>query len=231
MNKHSYRPGKSSFMEEAKFNYKLLQGTMPSSTKNPSSIPMWRGVKVAYTIIATSLFPLAIAGYSAYGNLIPANGGMLDALHKYHGHDTSKVLLGFISLLIVLNSLTSFQIYAMPVFDNLESRYTRKLNKPCPRWLRAGLRASFGCLAFFISVALPFLPSLAALIGGFALPVTLAYPCFMFILLRKPKRYSTIWCLNWGLGLLGMVISVLLVMGALWKIVTMGIEIHFFKPK
>lgn len=70
MNKHSYRPGKSSFMEEAKFNYKLLQGTMPSSTKNPSSIPMWRGVKVAYTIIATSLFPLAIAGYWAYGNLV-----------------------------------------------------------------------------------------------------------------------------------------------------------------
>ncbi|PIN04416.1 hypothetical protein CDL12_15353 [Handroanthus impetiginosus] len=47
-----------------------IQGTMPSSMKNPSSVPMWKGVKFSYLIIACCLFPMAIGGYWAYGNLV-----------------------------------------------------------------------------------------------------------------------------------------------------------------
>ncbi|CAI0434979.1 unnamed protein product [Linum tenue] len=134
---------------------------------------------------------------------------MLQALYKYHGRDTSKLILGSASLLVVINCVSSFQIYAMPTFDNLELRYTSKMNKPCPQWLR---------------------PSLAGLIGGIALPLTLAYPCFMWIVMKKPGRYSRSWCLNWILGVSGMVLSVLVVTAAIWIIVTKGIGVHFFKP-
>ncbi|KAM2713671.1 hypothetical protein EV2_043503 [Malus domestica] len=205
-----------------------IQGTMPSNSQRPSRLPMWKGVKFAYLIIALCLFPLAIGGYWAYGNFIPSSGGMLDALNKYHGHDTSKFVLGLTSMLVVVNCLSSFQIYAMPVFDNLEFRFTSSMNKPCPRWLRSGFRIFFGCVAFFISVALPFLPSLAGLIGGVAVPITLAYPCFMWILIKKPCNCSTIF--NWALGALGIVLSILIITGAIWNIVTIGIEVHFFKP-
>ncbi|XVF63571.1 hypothetical protein PTKIN_Ptkin09bG0097400 [Pterospermum kingtungense] len=206
-----------------------IQGTMPSSGKHPSRLPMWRGVKFAYLIVATCLFPLAIVGYWVYGKEMPENGGMLRAL--YERRHTPKLPLGIASLLVVINSLSSFQIYAMPVFDNLEFRYTSKWKRPCPKWLRTGIRVFFGCLAFFISVALPFLPSLAGLIGGIALPITLAYPCLMWVLIKKPQKFRPFWCLNWGLGLLGMVLSVLVTIGAIWGIVTKGIEIHFFKPQ
>lgn len=155
----------------------------------------------------------------------------MSALDKYHRNDTSKVIPGATSLFIVLNSLTSFQIYAMPVFDNLEFRYTSNNNRPCPWWLRAALRMFFGCLAFFIAVALPFLPSLAGLIGGITLPVTFAYPCIMWIMTNKPVKHSAMWYLNWSLGSLGIVLSILLVFGAIWTIVTQGIEVHFFKPQ
>lgn len=156
---------------------------------------------------------------------------MLTALYKYHQHDTSKALLGLTCLLVVVNSLTSFQIFAMPVFDNLELRFTSKMNKACPWRLRSGLRVFFGCFAFFIAVAFPFLPSLAGLIGGVALPITLAYPCFMWIFIKKPHRYEAMWCLNWVLGVLGMLLSVLVTSGAIWSIVTQGIEVHFFRPE
>jgi len=43
---------------------------MPTSTKQPSRIPMWRGVKFSYLIIGLCLFPLAMGGYWAYGNLV-----------------------------------------------------------------------------------------------------------------------------------------------------------------
>ncbi|GAV68001.1 Aa_trans domain-containing protein [Cephalotus follicularis] len=208
-----------------------IQGTMPINAKHPSRIPMWRGVKFAYLIIAMCLFPLATGGYWAYGDLMPANGGMLNALYKYHGNDTSKVILILTSLLVVISCLSSFQLYAMPVFDNLEFRYTSKRNKPCPRWLRSGIRIFFGCLTFFISVALPFLPSLAGLLGGVALPVTLAYPCFMWILMKRPQKYSLNWCFNAALGVLGTVLSILVVTSAIWYLVTPGIQIHFFSPQ
>ncbi|KAE8712691.1 Lysine histidine transporter-like 8 [Hibiscus syriacus] len=208
-----------------------IQGTMPSSGKQPSRLPMWRGVKFANMIVAACLFPLAIGAYWVYGNLMPENGGMLSALYRYHGLDTSKLLLGLVGLLIVINSLSSFQIYAMPVFDNLEFKYTSKSGRRCPWWVRTGIRVFFGCLAFFISVALPFLPSLAGLIGGIALPITLAYPCLMWVMIKKPQRFRPCWCLNWALGVLGMVLSVLVTAGAIWGIVTKGVEIHFFKPQ
>lgn len=43
---------------------------MPSSDKKPSHVPMWRGVKFAYILIALCLFPLAIGGYWAYGHKV-----------------------------------------------------------------------------------------------------------------------------------------------------------------
>ncbi|KAG6518755.1 hypothetical protein ZIOFF_022236 [Zingiber officinale] len=46
------------------------QATMASIFKHPAHVPMWRGVKVAYLLIAMCLFPIAIGGFWAYGNLV-----------------------------------------------------------------------------------------------------------------------------------------------------------------
>ncbi|CAH9067521.1 unnamed protein product [Cuscuta europaea] len=46
-----------------------IQGTMPSNT-TPMRRRMWKGVVASYAIIALCHFPLAIAGYWAYGNLV-----------------------------------------------------------------------------------------------------------------------------------------------------------------
>ncbi|CBI37767.3 unnamed protein product, partial [Vitis vinifera] len=205
-----------------------IQGTMPSNPKHPSQEPMWRGVIVSCSITAACLFPLAIAGYWAYGNRIPANGGLLSAFSEFHGQNTKKLVMRMIYLLIVVNSLCSYQIYAMPVFDNLEFRYISKKNKPCSRWVRAAIRVFFGGLTTFIAVAVSFLGSLGPLIGGIALPLTLAYPCFMWIAIKKPRQYGAMWYLNLGLGCSGIILSVLLVAAAVWKIVDKGIDASFF---
>ena len=50
-----------------------MQGTLPSSPKQPSlKKTMWRGVIISYIQIAMTLFPLAIVGFSAYGNKVSA---------------------------------------------------------------------------------------------------------------------------------------------------------------
>ncbi|AES95238.1 putative amino acid transporter, transmembrane domain-containing protein [Medicago truncatula] len=208
-----------------------IQATMPSSEKHPSHVPMWKGVKIAYTLIAACLFPVAIGGYWAYGQLIPENGGMLTALYKFHSHDISRFVLGLTSFFVVVNCLCSFQIYGMPIFDDMESKYTTKMNKPCPWWLRSSIRIFSGFLSFFIGVATPFLASLAGLIGGVALPVTLAYPCFMWLEIKKPKKYSVMWCLNWFLGTFGIGLSGILIAASIYVIVRTGVKVSFFDPK
>jgi hypothetical protein len=47
----------------------IFQATMPSTFKHPAHVTMWRGAKVAYALIAMCLFPVAIGGYWAYGNM------------------------------------------------------------------------------------------------------------------------------------------------------------------
>ncbi|PON36383.1 Amino acid transporter, transmembrane domain containing protein [Parasponia andersonii] len=208
-----------------------IQSTMPSSEKHPSRVPMWRGVKFAYFVVAMCLFPLAIGGYWAYGQKIPEQGGMLTALYAFHSRDTSQFILGLTSLFVIINAVSSFQIYGMPMFDDMESKYTTRMKKPCPWWLRHLFRVMFGYGCFFVAVAIPFLGSLAGLIGGIALPVTLAYPCFMWLKIKKPKMYSPIWLLNWALGLLGMALSVILIAAGVYVVLETGIHAQFFKPQ
>lgn len=51
---------------------------MPSTFKHPAHVPMWKGAKVAYFFIATCLFPVAIGGFWAYGNLVSNTSLQLD---------------------------------------------------------------------------------------------------------------------------------------------------------
>ncbi|KAK4803096.1 hypothetical protein SAY86_001299 [Trapa natans] len=208
-----------------------IQATMPSDEKHPSRVPMWRGVKVSYLMIAMCIFPLAIAGFWAYGDKIPENGGMLTALYTYHGRDTAQSLLGLTSLFVIINAVSSFQIYGMPMFDDMESQFTVRMKRPLPWWLRAVLRAMFGYGCFFVAVAIPFLGSLAGLIGGIALPVTLAYPCFMWLKIKKPRPYGPTWWLNWFLGALGMALSGVVIAAGVYVIIKTGIRVSFFKPQ
>lgn len=207
-----------------------IQGTLPSSSKHPSYKRMWNGVLVSYILIAMCQFPLAIAGFWAYGNQIPFNEGLLNTFSRIHGPNTSKLMMGLIYALVIVTCLCTFQIYAMPVFDNLEIRYTTKMKQRCPRWVRTALRIFFGGVAFFVAVAFPFLGSLAPLVGGITLPLTLAYPCFMWISIKKPRPNGVVWSLNLGLGCFGIVFSVLLVVAAAWTLHDKGLKANFFKP-
>ncbi|CAL9022890.1 unnamed protein product [Prunus brigantina] len=209
-----------------------IQGTLPSSPKHPSHKRMWSGVTMSYVLIAMCLFPLAIGGYWAYGNKEPfSNGAILKAISQFHGHNTSQYVLGLIYIIIVINCLTTYQIYGMVVFDNMEIQYTSRKKERCPRWLRIVIRLLFGGLTFFIAVAFPFLGSLSPLIGGFtSVPLTYAYPCFMWIAIKKPRLHGGMWCTNVALGCFGLFLSLLFVAAAAWNLAVNGLNANFFKP-
>lgn len=158
------------------------------------------------------------------------SGGMLSALYAFHSHDIPRALLALTFLLVVFNCLSSFQIYSMPVFDSFEAGYTSRTNRPCSIWVRSGFRVFYGFVNFFIGVALPFLSSLAGLLGGLTLPVTFAYPCFMWVLIKQPTKYSFNWYFHWILGWMGIALSLALSIGGVWSMVNSGLKFKFFKP-
>ncbi|XP_027361347.1 lysine histidine transporter-like 8 [Abrus precatorius] len=216
-----------------------IQGTLPSDFKETSKEPMRRGVSISYVFIAMCVFPLAIAGFWAYGNqasttissLIIDDKGLFTSFPQLHKKQVTKFSMGAVYILVITHCLSSYQIYAMPVFDNLELRYTTIKNQKCSRVVRTCIRLFFGGLTFFIAVTFPFLPSLAALLGGFTLvPVTYAYPCFMWLALKKPRPRGAVWCFNFALGCLGMLLSVLLVAAAIRTLADKGLKANFFKP-
>lgn len=75
-----------------------------------------------------------------------------------------------------------------------------------------------------MAVAIPFLESLGVLIGRIALPVTLAYPCFMWPKIKKPEMYSPSWLLNCVLGSLGMALCGLVIAAGIYVNIDTGIQ-------
>ncbi|KAK4562063.1 hypothetical protein RGQ29_004788 [Quercus rubra] len=209
-----------------------IQGTLPSSPKQTSYKSMCTGVTISYIVIAMCQYPLAIGGFWAYGNKVPYSGGkgLLTLFSQIHGPNSSKLMMATIYLPILVNCLCTFQVYAMVVFDNLEVRYTSKKNQPCPRWVRTFLRIFYGGLAFFLSVTFPFLGRLAPLVGGATLPLTFAYPCFMWIAMKKPRPNGLVWFINMGLGCFGIVLTILIVIAAAWTLADNGLKANFYKP-
>ncbi|KAH0454941.1 hypothetical protein IEQ34_016865 [Dendrobium chrysotoxum] len=148
-----------------------IQATMPSTPKYPSRIQMWRGVKAAYLLVAFCFYPIAICGFWAYGNKIPP---ARFCTHSLHSTATIHLVLSGVHQKVQQALPTVAEIRVPSIF--------------------------FGYVVFLIAVAFPFLSDLAGLLGGIALPVTLAYPCFMWIVIKNPEKFNTACCVTGRCG-------------------------------
>ena len=79
-----------------------IQATIPSTPEKPSKGPMWRGVIVAYIVVALCYFPVALVGYWMFGNKIEDN--ILISLEK------PAWLIGMANLFVVIHVIGSYQV-------------------------------------------------------------------------------------------------------------------------
>lgn len=148
----------------------------------------------------------------------------------FHGKSVSRHVVSAICVMIIINYVCAFQIYAMPTFDNLERFYVSKKNKACPRWVRSAIKVFFGGVTYLIAMSFPFLPRLGAFIGALGLPLTLVYPCLMWLAINKPRRFTPMWCLNAGLAASGALLTVVFLAASLWSLISDGLRANFYKP-
>ncbi|KAK4409984.1 Lysine histidine transporter 1 [Sesamum angolense] len=151
-----------------------IQSTMPSTPQRPSKVPMWRGVIAAYIIVALCYFPVALVGYWTFGNTVKDN--ILISLEK------PKWLIATANLFVVIHLIGSYQIYAMPVFDMIETVLVKKLKFKASWYLRFVARNTYVAFTMFIAMTFPFFNGLLGFFGGFAFaPTTYFLPCIIWL--------------------------------------------------
>jgi len=198
-----------------------IQATIPSTPGNPSKKPMWKGVVVAYIIIAACYFPVAFIGYWAFGNSVDDN--ILITLNK------PKWLIAMANMMVVVHLIGSYQIYAMPVFDMMETFLVRKLEFAPGITLRLITRTIYVAFTMFVGMTFPFFGGLIGFFGGLAFaPTTYFLPCIMWLIICKPRRFSLSWFTNWICIVLGVILMIIAPIGGLRQIIISAKTYKFY---
>lgn len=79
-----------------------IQATIPSTPEKPSKDPMWKGVVIAYVVVALCYFPVAIIGYYVFGNLV--DDDVLITLER------PAWLIAVANLFVVIHVIGSYQV-------------------------------------------------------------------------------------------------------------------------
>ncbi|CAL9224027.1 unnamed protein product [Arabidopsis halleri] len=198
-----------------------IQATIPSTPEKPSKGPMWRGVIVAYIVVALCYFPVALVGYYIFGNGVEDN--ILMSLKK------PAWLIATANIFVVIHVIGSYQIYAMPVFDMMETLLVKKLNFRPTTTLRFFVRNFYVAATMFVGMTFPFFGGLLAFFGGFAFaPTTYFLPCIIWLAIYKPKKFGLSWWANWVCIVFGLFLMVLSPIGGLRTIVIQAKGYKFY---
>ncbi|KAG1358888.1 lysine histidine transporter 1 [Cocos nucifera] len=198
-----------------------IQATIPSSPEKPSKKPMWKGVVVAYIVVAICYFPVALIGYWVFGNAVEDN--ILITLEK------PRWLIAMANMMVVVHVIGSYQIYAMPVFDMIETVLVKKLHFPPGLMLRLIARSVYVAFTMFVGISFPFFGGLLGFFGGFAFaPTTYFLPCIMWLAIYKPRPGSLSWITNWICIIFGVLLMILSPIGGLRQIIIQAKSYQFF---
>ncbi|XP_065878740.1 lysine histidine transporter 1-like [Euphorbia lathyris] len=198
-----------------------IQATIPSTPEKPSKGPMWKGVVVAYIVVALCYFPVALIGYWMYGNSVKDN--ILISLEK------PAWLIAMANMFVVVHVIGSYQIYAMPVFDMIETVLVKKMNFQPTTMLRFFVRNTYVALTMFVAITFPFFGGLLGFFGGFAFaPTTYFLPCVMWLSIKKPRKFGLSWWANWVCIVLGVMLMVVSPIGGLRQIILQAKDYQFY---
>ncbi|GMP29570.1 hypothetical protein CsSME_00004615 [Camellia sinensis var. sinensis] len=198
-----------------------IQATIPSTPEKPSKGPMWKGVIVAYIVVALCYFPVALIGYWTFGNNVQDN--ILISLQK------PTWLIAMANMFVVIHVIGSYQIYAMPVFDMIETTLVKKLNFKPTLMLRFVSRNIYVAFTMFVGITFPFFGGLLGFFGGFAFaPTTYFLPCIIWLAIYKPRRFSLSWVTNWICIILGVLLMILSPIGGLRQIIKAAKDYQFY---
>ncbi|XVF54003.1 hypothetical protein PTKIN_Ptkin05aG0146600 [Pterospermum kingtungense] len=198
-----------------------IQATIPYTLEKPSKGLMWRGVIVAYIIMALCYFSVALVRYWMFGNSVQDN--ILISLEKL------AWLIAMANMFVVVHVIGSYHIDAIPVIDMIETVLVKKLNFKPTRMLWFIVCNFYVTFTMFISITFPFLRGLLRFFIGFAFaPTTYFLSCIMWLAIYKPRRFSLSWWTNWICIIFSVFLMVLSLIGGLRQIILQAKSNKFY---
>ncbi|KAF7836445.1 lysine histidine transporter-like 5 [Senna tora] len=189
-----------------------IQATLPSTPEIPSKKPMWRGLVAAYFVVIACYLLVAISGYWAFGAHVEDNV-LLSLEHP-------KWIIAAANFMVLFHVIGSYQVFAMPIFDTIESFLVQKRNFAPSRTLRVISRSAFVVVIGIVAIIIPFFGGLLGFFGGLAF-VSTAYilPSILWLAITKPKRWSLHWNLSMFCAICGVLIACVAPIGGIRTII------------
>ncbi|WJX30393.1 hypothetical protein P8452_18938 [Trifolium repens] len=198
-----------------------IQATLPTSEEKPSKIPMWRGVVVAYTIVILCYLTVAVSGYWAFGDLVEDD--VLISLER------PEWVIAVANFMVFLHVLGSYQVFAMPVFDTIESCLVQKFKFNPSSLLRVVARSIYVAAVGLLAVTFPFFGGLLGFFGGLAFSATsYIIPCVLWLYAKKPKICSFHWIASVICITIGVTIAVVAPVGGIRTIIVSAQTYKFY---
>lgn len=184
-----------------------IQNGIPSTTLRSSEKEMLSAVRISYLVVGLCYFPMAIAVYVKLGDRVCEN--VLELM--FHWDNVPKGFFIAANLMLIIHLIGSYQIFALPVFTQLEILLKSSSSLIRPMYI---------VTTTFLAMAFPYFIPLLGFFGGFAIaPTTYFLPCIIWLLIKKPKRWSREWCFNWAFIILGVLFMICATSGGLYVLV------------
>ncbi|CAN8235519.1 unnamed protein product [Cochlearia groenlandica] len=189
-----------------------IQATIPSTPEVPSKKPMWKGVVVAYLIVIVCYLAVAISGFWAFGDHVEDD--VLISLEK------PVWLIAAANFMVFIHVIGSYQVFAMSVFDTIESYLVKTLKFTPSVMLRLVARSTYVALVCLIAVCIPFFGGLLGFFGGLVFSSTSYFlPCIIWLIMKRPKPWSMHWILSWIAIVIGVLIAIFAPIGGMRHII------------
>eukprot|EP00877_Chromochloris_zofingiensis_P014217 jgi/Chrzof1/9049/Cz03g34070.t1 len=106
-----------------------------------------------------------------------------------------------------------------PVFDMMETSISRRTHRPVSWPMRLLVRGLFVAGTWIVALLIPFFGDVLGLLGAVGItPTTFVMPCLLWLLWRKPARFTIRWIANWTIVITCTLIGILGVIGACYGI-------------
>ncbi|CAN1195553.1 Lysine histidine transporter 1 [Linum perenne] len=217
----SYEPTASTTAAGAVFNFFAALGEVAFAYAGHNV-----ALEIQATIPSTEEKPSKEQGAVAVAATIPSDN-LLGSL-QWPMPLLSSMLLA--ATRFICFRLPLLQLFAMPVFDMIETVLVKKLHFKPTKTLRFVARNTYIALTMFVGMSFPFFGSLLSFFGGFAFAPTTYFqlPCIIWLSIYKPKMFSLSWFANWTCIILGLMLMILAPIGALRNIILHAKEYKFY---
>ncbi|KAK1567058.1 hypothetical protein Q3G72_007637 [Acer saccharum] len=161
--------------------------------------------------------------------MVPGKSHVFELLYHSMGSFRAQGSSKKPNMFVVVHVIGSYQLYAMPVFDMIETVLVTKLHFKPSTLLRFVTRNLYVAFTMFVAITFPFFGGLLGFFGGFAFaPTTYFLPCIMWLAIYKPKKFGLSWFTNWICIILGLLLMILAPIGALRSIILNAKDYKFY---